>query len=67
MNSISSSNTLWIPPGVDKKRENYPFNYLWGQAVENLLECDVLRVIGCSLSRNDWGMIPILYTIQRFN
>ena len=67
MKSISSANTLWIPPGVDKKKDNYPFNYLWGQAVENLLECDILRVVGCSLSRNDWALIPILYTVQKFN
>lgn len=57
---------LWIPPGVDKKKDNYPFNLLWGKFTENLLNCNVLRVIGCSLSRNDWSIIPILYSIQRF-
>lgn len=67
MRSVSSSKTLWIPPGVDKKKDNYPFNYLWGKAVETLYHCDILRVVGCSLSRNDWGLIPILYTIQKFN
>lgn len=67
MASLESENTLWIPPGVEKKKENYPFNLLWGKAIEYLMTCDVLRVVGCSLSRNDWGLIPILYTVQQFN
>jgi len=57
---------LWIPPGVEKHNENYPFNILWGKARE-LLNCDVLRVIGCSLSRNDWRLVSLLYTTQRLN
>ncbi|MBI5100075.1 MAG: hypothetical protein HZB30_12670 [Nitrospirae bacterium] len=67
MTTIKSSDALWIPPGVEKRKDNYPFNLLWGQATENLMQCDTLRIIGCSLSRNDWGLIPILYTVQRFN
>jgi len=64
MGNVPPDLTLWIPPGVDKKRENYPFNLLWGKAVEFIQAADVIRVIGCSLSRNDWGLIPILYTTQ---
>jgi hypothetical protein len=64
MGSIDDEHTLWIPPGVDKKRENYPFNLLWGRAVEYIQNADVIRVLGCSLSRNDWGLIPVLYTAQ---
>lgn len=60
----TSKDTLWIPPGLDKKKENYPFNLLWGRAVEYISQADVLRIIGCSLSRNDWGLIPILYAAQ---
>lgn len=67
MSAINSKDTLWIPPGVEKRKENYPFNLLWGKVIEDLLNCDILRVIGCSLSRNDWGLIPVLYTIQKFN
>ena len=67
MTAIPSGNTLWIPPGVEKRKENYPFNMLWGKASECLMECDLVRVIGCSLSRNDWGLVPMLYTAQRFN
>ncbi len=62
-----SGNVLWIPPGVEKRKDNYPFNFLWGKAMELLMNCDILRVVGCSLSRNDWGLIPILYTVQKFN
>lgn len=67
MTSLRHKDTLWIPPGVDKRKDNYPFNLLWGKVIEDILHCDVLRVIGCSLSRNDWGLIPILYTVQKFN
>jgi hypothetical protein len=67
MTSIQHGKSLWIPPGVEKRKDNYPFNLLWGKATECLMECDVVRVIGCSLSRNDWSLIPILYTVQRFN
>lgn len=67
MASTSSPNALWIPPGVEKRKDNYPFNLLWGKATENLMQCDILRVVGCSLSRNDWGLIPILYTVQNFS
>ncbi len=55
---------LWIPPGVEKKREKYPFNILWGRARE-ILDCDILRIIGCSLSRNDWQLISLLYITQQ--
>lgn len=55
---------LWIPPGVVKRREYYPFSLIWGRAKE-LLDCDILRIIGCSLSRNDWELVSMLYTTQK--
>ena len=55
---------LWIPPGVVKRREIYPFSMIWGKAKE-LLECDILRIIGCSLSRNDWELVSLLYSTQK--
>jgi hypothetical protein len=63
-NIKSVNDVLWIPPGVEKKREKYPFNMLWGRARE-VLDCDILRVIGCSLSRNDWQLISLLHTTQQ--
>lgn len=65
MRQLKSEATLWIPPGLDKKKDNYPFNLLWGRLSEELATCDLLRIIGCSLSRNDWGLIPILFNVQR--
>lgn len=59
-----AEDVLWIPPGVEKKRERYPFCILWGLARE-ILDCDILRIIGCSLSRNDWQLISLLYTTQQ--
>lgn len=55
---------IWIPPGVVKRRQYYPFDIIWGKARE-LLECDVLRIIGCSLSQNDWELISLLFTTQK--
>ena len=52
---------LWIPPGIHKTKTRYPFNQLWALARE-LLECDVLRVIGCRLSSRDWDLISLLFT-----
>lgn len=57
---------LWIPPGIEKRREKYPFSILWGRAKE-ILNCDILRVIGCSLNRNDWQLVSLLYTTQKLN
>lgn len=61
-----SEDVLWIPPGVEKRRERYPFSILWDRARE-LLDCDILRIIGCSISRNDWHLVSLLYTTQKLN
>src|SRR6266581_6070552 len=57
---------LWIPPGIQKKKDDYPFNLLWGRARE-LLDCDVLRVIGCRLGPNDWDLISLLFAGRHVN
>ena len=54
---------LWIPPGLEKRKDYYPFNVVWGRAKE-LLDCDILRVIGSSLSQNDWDLISLIATTQ---
>ncbi|MBN2396569.1 MAG: hypothetical protein JXC36_08965, partial [Candidatus Atribacteria bacterium] len=64
---LKSADALWIPPGIEKKKDNYPFNILWGKAFDFLMECEILRVIGCSLNRNDWGLIPLIYTSLRLS
>lgn len=53
----------WIPPGIQKAKERYPFNLLWGRARE-MLRCDVLRIVGCRLSPNDWDLIALLFTTR---
>jgi hypothetical protein len=56
---------LWLPPTIAKETKSYPFNKLLGIAHELLmLECDVLRVIGCSLNQNDWKVISLLFKTQ---
>lgn len=63
-NIAKEEDILWIPPGVNKRREFYPLDMIWGKAKE-LLDCDILRVIGCSLNRNDWDLISLLFTNQK--
>lgn len=58
--------TLWIPPGIQKTKRAYPFNVIWGLARE-LLACDILRIIGCRLSANDWDLISLLFTTRHIN
>ena len=53
--------TLWIPPGIQKDKQRYPFAVIWGLARE-VLSCDVLRIIGCRLGGNDWDLISLLFT-----
>jgi hypothetical protein len=52
---------LWIPPGIRKAKGEYPFNAIWGAARE-LLDCDVLRIVGCNLGPNDWDLVSLLFT-----
>lgn len=61
-----NASTLWIPPGIQKKKERYPFNVLWGLARE-VLDCDVLRIVGCRLSPSDWDLISLLFTTRHSN
>lgn len=61
--TTSGTSTLWIPPGIQKAKENYPFNLLWGLARE-LLDCDVVRIIGCRLGPNDWDLVSLLFTTR---
>ena len=58
--------TVWIPPAILKESKNYPFNKLSGLAYELLANrCDVLRVVGASLSQNDWNILSLIFNAQR--
>ncbi len=50
-----------IPLGVNKNYLRLPYNFIWGRALEILIKCDKLRVIGCSLSQNDIHLIDLLF------
>ena len=54
---------VWIPPGIKKPKNDYPFNVIWGRARE-LLDCDVLRIIGCNLGPNDWDLVSLLFSTR---
>ena len=58
---LAHTEGLWIPPGVRKTKTDYPFNAIWGMARE-MLDCDVLRIVGCNLSANDWDLVSMLFT-----
>lgn len=65
-NSAYSPETVWIPPTILKESKNYPFNKLAGHAYELLSRrCDVLRVVGSSLTQNDWNIISMIFNAQR--
>lgn len=50
-----------IPIGMNKNYLAPPYNFIWGHAFELLVRCDVLRVVGCSLSQNDTGLVDLLF------
>ncbi|MHB8094624.1 MAG: SIR2 family protein [Candidatus Aminicenantales bacterium] len=61
-----SSDTRWIPPTINKESRNYPFNKLNAIAYELLSKkCDVLRIIGSSLTQNDWNILSLIFNSQR--
>lgn len=66
--SIYSRDASWIPPTVLKESKQYPFNKLTALAYELLSKhCDVLRVIGSSLTQNDWNILCLIFNAQRHN
>ena len=50
-----------IPLGSNKNYLHTPYNFIWNRALEVLVECDALRVIGCSLSQNDTHLVDLLF------
>ena len=63
---FDDSSTLCIPPGIQKRKERYPFNVVWGRARE-ALDCGKLRIIGCRLSPSDWDLVSLLFTTRHNN
>lgn len=50
-----------IPLGASKNYLHAPYAFIWNRALEILIECDTLRVIGCALSQNDVHLIDLLF------
>ena len=50
-----------IPLGSAKTYIHPPYGCIWNQALQTLIGCDTLRVIGCSLSQNDIHLIDLLF------
>ncbi len=50
-----------VPIGINKNYLAPPYNFIWGRAFELLEECDILRIVGCSLNQNDVGLIDLLF------
>jgi len=50
-----------IPMGPNKSYLHSPYSFIWNRALEILIECDTLRVIGCSLSPNDAHLVDLLF------
>jgi len=61
--SVAADDAVWIPPGLAKTRDHYPFDILWGRAHE-LLDCEILRVVGCSLNPSDMHLVSMLFRTQ---
>lgn len=58
--------TMWIPPTIQKESKTYPFNKLHALSYEALSQrCDVLRVVGSSLTQNDWNILCLLFNAQK--
>ena len=53
-----------IPLGINKNYLIPPYNFIWGRAYELLTQCDILRVIGCSLNQSDVGLIDLLFKVH---
>ena len=65
-NSSYSPDAVWIPPAILKESKSYPFNKLSGLSYELLSkQCDVLRIVGSSLTQNDWNILSMIFNAQR--
>jgi len=47
--------------GLNKTYLHAPYIFIWNRALEILIECHTLRVIGCSLSQDDAHLIDLLF------
>jgi hypothetical protein len=50
-----------IPLGSAKSYLHAPYTFIWNRALDALIKCNTLRIIGCSLSPNDVHLIELLF------
>jgi hypothetical protein len=50
-----------IPVGSNKNYLHAPYSFIWSRALEILIGCDTLRVVGCSLSPNDAHLVDLIF------
>ncbi len=50
-----------IPMGLSKTYLHPPYGFIWSRALEVLVGCDVLRVVGSSLGQNDSHLVDLLF------
>jgi hypothetical protein len=50
-----------MPLGVNKNYLELYYSFVWGNSLELLAKCDILRIIGCSLNQSDWGLLDLLF------
>ena len=50
-----------IPLGSNKNYLHSPYSFIWSRALEILIRCNTLRVVGCSLSPNDAHLVDLLF------
>lgn len=61
---INDNEIAWVPPGATKRRDFYPFDLLWGTTKE-IIDFDILRIVGCALTRNDWHVASLVFNFQK--
>lgn len=56
-----------MPLGAKKNYLEIYYSFVWGRTLEILAECDILRVVGCSLNEADWGLMDLLFKANLCN
>jgi hypothetical protein len=64
LKNINPKNKGWLPPSVFKKPKLDLYKKVWSKAENNLLDCDILRIVGCSLRGEDISLLSLLFTSQ---
>lgn len=57
-------NSFWLRPSVFKRPEEEIYKKLWKKSKQILENCDILRIVGCSLRIEDWFLISLIFRSQ---